>query len=119
MMQMYGEVSPDLPGRIMAMAEAEQRADIEVITGTAKAEQFAVRVGALGQPILILVLMALAAYLFHDGANAGAFTALVTGIGFWIVPAIAEMRKKQQTSPPATSSAQAEGKPPKPKRSSS
>ncbi len=114
MMQMYGEVSPDLPGRIMAMAEAEQRADIEVIIGTAKAEQFAVRVGALGQPIVILGLMVLAAYLFHDGSNAGAFTALVGGLGFWIVPAITEMRKKQ-TSP----SAQSESKPPKPKRSSS
>lgn len=98
MLQMYGEVSPDLPDRIMRMAENDQQAQIEILTGNARAEQFAVRIGALTSPLLVVALVVASIVLFHNGQHAGALAALASGLTVWLVPTLKELRRPTEES---------------------
>ena len=93
MLGLYGEVSPDLPDRIMRMAEKDQDAQVKVIDRASSAEAFGVRVGALAPLILAAIFAIVSAYLFSGGQHAGAFVALMSAVGVWIGPQVTSKKK--------------------------
>lgn len=105
MLGLYGEVDVTLPTRIVAMAEQDQRARIEVERRSSRAEAFSVMSGAIVAPLLIIGLVVISFVLFWNGNNGGAATAMVTGLTVWLTPAVVESLGRRKSSSPAASKA--------------
>ena len=69
MMARYAEVDSTFPGRIMIMAEREQRWRLKTASKIVEAETFAVRVGALTVPAISTLALGFAAWAAYTGRS--------------------------------------------------
>lgn len=115
MLRGYGDVDPTFPGRIFAMAEKEQDAQIETVRRASRAEALAVTLGAIITPIFIVGLLLLTGVLLLNGQQAAGIASLVGSLSLMIAPALtaAVTRRSPAVARPTPKRAKGEAAPPK------
>lgn len=86
MLRLYADLSPDLPGRLMAMAERDQQSEIDVRRRSSQAEKFSAIMGSVTPLAVAISALIACVFLFNGGKNAGALGALATAFVAYLVP---------------------------------
>ena len=101
MLGLYADLSPDLPGRLMAMAERDQQSEIDVRRHSTRArqskilpvrrrssqaEKFSAIMGSVTPLAVALSALIACVFLFNGGKNTGALGTLATAFVAYLIP---------------------------------
>lgn len=98
MLRLYADLSPDLPDRLMSMAERDQQSEIDVRRRASQAEKFSAIMGSATPVAVALAALTACVILFWGGRNAGALGALATAFVAYLVPLLANRPGKKSGS---------------------
>lgn len=98
MLRLYADLSPDLPDRLMSMAERDQQSEIDVRRRASQAEKFSAIMGSATPVAVALAALTACVILFWGGKNAGALGTLATAFVAYLVPLLASRPGKKSGS---------------------